>query len=170
MFFRSGGSLAARRSRAAAAQAPAQVSRGVCTQPHAQAGRHVAGDRERRKAPRGGDRRAWGRRSRHGRLLRRASKAPLARHLTDCVGETHGPGGGGVSARVPAVWWRHPARKRRPAGAGSLRTEGSQAGEGQDGFARVKSAPHTPRRAARASARLSCPWPADRQGQARSDP
>jgi hypothetical protein len=61
----------------------------------------VEGDRERRKAPRGGDRRAWGRRSRHGRLLRRASKAPLARHLEDCVGETHGPGGGGVSARVP---------------------------------------------------------------------
>ena len=42
------------RSRAAAAQAPAQISRGVCTQPQAQAGRHVAGDRERRKAPRGG--------------------------------------------------------------------------------------------------------------------
>jgi len=33
------------------------------------------------KALRGGDRRALGRRSRHGRLLRRASKAPLARHL-----------------------------------------------------------------------------------------
>jgi hypothetical protein len=33
-------------------------------------------------------RRAWGRRSRHGRLLRRASKAPLARHLPDCLGET----------------------------------------------------------------------------------
>ena len=28
-----------------------------------------------------------------GRLLRRASKAPLARHLTDCLGETPGPGG-----------------------------------------------------------------------------
>jgi hypothetical protein len=26
-----------------------------------------------------------------------------------CVGETHGPGGGGVSARVPDVWLRHPA-------------------------------------------------------------
>jgi len=76
----------ARRSRAAAAQAPAQVSRGVCTQPQAQAGRHVAGDRERRKAPRGGDRRAWGRRSRHGRLLRCASKAPLARHIAQKPG------------------------------------------------------------------------------------
>jgi hypothetical protein len=70
----------------------------------------------------------------------------------------------------PWVWWRHPAQRRPPAGAGSLRTGGSQAEEGQDGFARVKSAPHTPRRAARASARLSRPWPADRLGQARADP
>jgi hypothetical protein len=42
----------------------------------------------------------------------------------------------------PWVWWRHPTWRRRPAGAGSLRTGGSQAGEGRDGFARVKSAPH----------------------------
>jgi hypothetical protein len=85
----------ARRSRAAAAQAPAQVSRGVCTQPQAQAGRHVACDRERRKAPRGGDRRAWGRRSCHGRMLRRKSEsqAPLARHVSDCLGQADGPGG-----------------------------------------------------------------------------
>ena len=59
---------------------------------------------------------------------------------------------------------RHPAESRRPAGAGLLRTGGSQAGEGQDGFARVKSAPHTPRRAARASARLAGPGPAHRLG------
>ena len=43
------------------------------------------------------------------RLLRRASKNPLARHLTDCLGETPGPGGGGVSARVPELRRRHPA-------------------------------------------------------------
>ena len=40
---------------------------------------------------------------------------------------------------MPSVRRRHPAEDRRPAGAGSLRTGGSQAGEGQDGFARVKS-------------------------------
>ena len=101
----------ARRSRAAAAQAPAQVSRGVCTQPQAQAGRHVVGDRERRKAPRGGGRRAWGRRLCHGRMLRRKSEsqAPLARHVSDCLGQADGPGGGGVSTCVPSVWRRYPA-------------------------------------------------------------
>jgi len=31
----------------------------------------------------------------------------------------------------PGVWWRHPTLRRRPAGAGLLRTGGSQAGEGQ---------------------------------------
>ena len=86
------------------------------------------------------------------------------------VGETHGAGGGGVSCCMPGVWWRHPTQRRRPAGAGSLRTGGSQAGEGQDGFARVKSAPGTSRRTARASARLSRPWPADRLGRARAGP
>ena len=35
--------------------------------------------------------------------------APRRRRLTDCVGETDGPGGGGVSARVPSVRRRHPA-------------------------------------------------------------
>jgi hypothetical protein len=77
------------------------------------------------------------------------------------------PAWGRSSARVPGVWWRHPAQRRRPAGAGSLRTGGSQAGEGQDGFVRVKLHPDTPRRTARASARLSCPWPAHRLGRAR---
>ena len=65
--------------------------------------------REHRQATRGRDRRAWGRRSRHGRLLRRASKAPLARHIANCVGETPGAGGGGVSTPVPQLWRRHPA-------------------------------------------------------------
>jgi len=106
----------------------------------------------------------------HGRLLRRGSKAPLARHLTDCLGETPGPGGGGVSARVPELRWRHPAQRRRPAGAGSLRTGGSQAGEGQDGFARVKSDSHTSRRTARATTSLAGPGTAHRLGRVRAGP
>ena len=65
---------------------------------------------------------------------------------------------------------RHPAEGGRPAGAGLLRTGGSQAGEGQDGFARVKSAPDTPRRTTRAASRLSRSWPARRLGRARADP
>ncbi len=40
----------------------------------------------------------------------------------DAKGQTHGSGGGGVSAGVPGVRWRHPTLRRRPAGAGSLRT------------------------------------------------
>jgi hypothetical protein len=46
-----------------------------------------------------------------GRLLRRESKAPLARHLTDCVGQADGAAGGGVSARVPSLRRRHPAHR-----------------------------------------------------------
>ena len=88
----------------------------------------------------------------------------------DARGQTHGSGGRGVSARVPGVWWRHPTQRRRPAGAGSLRTGGSQAGEGQDGFARVKSAPDTPRRTARAAARVSRPRATRRLGRARAGP
>jgi hypothetical protein len=96
-------------------KAPASLSRGVCAESQAEAGRHGAGDREHRQAVRRRCRRAWGRRSRHGRLLRRESKAPLARHRADCVGETHGPGGGGVSAGVPSVWRRHPADRLQTA-------------------------------------------------------
>ncbi len=43
----------------------------------------------------------------------------------------------------PWVWWRHPA------GAGPRRTGGSQAGEGQDGFARVQRHLRQSRRPAR---------------------
>ena len=92
----------------------------------------------------------------------------LPRHLQDCVGQTHGSSGRGDSFCVPEVWRRHSAQRRLPAGAGSLRTGGSQAEEGQDGFARVKSAPHTPRRTARAASRLSRSWPAHRLGPARA--
>jgi hypothetical protein len=81
----------ARRSRPAAAEAPASLSRCVCAESQAQAGRDRARDREHRQAVRRRCRRAWGRRSRHGRLLRRESKAPLARHVMDCLGETTGP-------------------------------------------------------------------------------
>ena len=41
--------------------------------------------------------------------------------------------------------------------AGSLRTGGSQAGEGQDGFARVKSDSDPPRRTARTASAFTCP-------------
>ena len=69
----------------------------------------------------------------------------------DAKGQTHGSGGGGVSARVPGVRRRYsadrvtpkpgPVTKRLPAGAGPCRTGGSQAGEGQDGFAPRTAAP-----------------------------
>ena len=88
----------------------------------------------------------------------------------DAKGQTHGPGGRGVSFCVPGVWWRHPTQRRRPAGAGSLRTGGSQAGEGQDGFARVKITPGTSRRTARTTARLAGPRATGRLGRARSGP
>ncbi len=88
----------------------------------------------------------------------------------DTKGQTHGPSGRGVSFCVPGVWWRHPTQRRRPAGAGSLQTGGSQAGEGQDGFARIKSDTGASRRTARTTARLAGPWPADRLGRARAGP
>ena len=128
--------------------------------------------RQRRQAARRRCRRACGQYACRGRLLRREprdAQATLARHVTDCLGETD-CAGGGVSARVPELRRRHPAEGGRPAGAGLLRTGGSQAGEGQDGFARVKSAPDTPRRTTRAASRLSRSWPARRLGRARADP
>ena len=42
-------------------------------------------------------------------LGRSNQKTRLARHLTDCVGQAHGAGGGRVSPRVPSLWRRHPA-------------------------------------------------------------
>jgi len=96
-------------------------------------------------------RRTCGARRCHRRLLRLMRPTALPRHIADCVGQTHGPGGGGVSARVPGVRRRYPAdrvtpkpgpvTKRLPAGAGPRRTGGSQAGEGQDGFAPRTAAP-----------------------------
>ena len=128
--------------------------------------------RQRRQAARRRCRRACGQYACRGRLLRREprdAQATLARHVTDCLGETD-CAGGGVSARVPELRRRHPAEGGRPAGAGLLRTGGSQAGEGQDGFVRVKSAPDTPRRTTRAASRLSRSWPARRLGRLRADP
>ena len=73
------------------------VSRRPCTQPQAQARRHVARHRERRQAARGRDARAYGRRERHRRLLRRDSrdpKAPRPRYVADCLGQADGEGRG----------------------------------------------------------------------------
>jgi hypothetical protein len=64
------------------ARSAEQVSRGARPESPAQESRHGAGNRQRRQATRGHGQRAWKRRSRLQRLLRRESKAPLARHLT----------------------------------------------------------------------------------------
>jgi hypothetical protein len=75
------------------------------------------------------------------------SKAPGARHLPDCLGETPGPGGGGVSARVPELRRRHPADcVHHPAGT-----------DPEDS--------HTPRRTTRASTGVARSWPAHRLGR-----
>ena len=74
-------------------------------------------ERECREAARCRDGRACERRPRHGRMLRREPrepKAPLARHVADCLGQADGEGGGGVSARVPSVRRRHPAHLLTP--------------------------------------------------------
>jgi len=107
--------------------------------------------------------------------MRRTEMPPAtaATHATNCPpttppdakGQSHGSGGRGVSPGVPGVWWRHPTQRKRPAGAGSLRTGGSHVEEGQDGFARVKSVPDTPRRTARAASNRAGPWPAHRRGE-----
>ena len=78
-------------------------------------------------------------------------------HLMARVGEEFPP-------ERPWVRRRYQAQSKRPAGVGSLRTGGLQAEEGQDGFARVKSAPHASWRAARHSTRLARPGPARRLG------
>ena len=61
-------------------------------------------------------------------------------------------------------------RRRRPAGAGLLRTGGSQAEAGQDGCARVKPAPHASRRTARAASARAGSWSAHRVGRTRAGP
>jgi len=70
-----------------------------------------------------------------------------------------------ASGRRPG--WLRPREDRPPAGAGSLRTGGSQADEGQDGFARVKTAPRPRGRAGRAASGVTSQRPADRVGRAR---
>ena len=67
--------------------------------------------REHRQAARSRGWRACGRRTTRGRLLRHSCEAPVARHLADYLGETHGPAGRGVPARVPSMWRRHPAHR-----------------------------------------------------------
>ncbi len=78
-----------------------------------------------------------GRRTTHGWLLRHSFKTPLARHLADCLGETAGPGGRGVSARVPELRRRYPA---------DLLHHGARA-DSEDS--------HAPRRTARTAATLA---------------
>jgi hypothetical protein len=107
------------------------------------------------------------------RGVRPESQAQVRRHRPPTTppglrGRNSWRGGGGVSFCVPGVWWRHPTQRRRPAGAGSLRTGGSQAGEGQDAKARVKITPGASRRTARTTARLAGLWPAHRLGRARA--
>ena len=87
---------------AAAAEASASLSRGVCTKPQAAKGRHGACHREHRQAVRRRCRRACGRRTTRGRLLRHSGEAPVARHLPDCLGETPGPGGEEFPLECPA--------------------------------------------------------------------
>jgi hypothetical protein len=142
----------ARRSHPAVAEAPASLPRGVCPESQAEAGGHGTRHREHRQAVRCRDRPACDRRATHGRLLRHSGEAPVARHLPDCLGETHGPGGGGVSARVPEVWRRHLAdRLHHRTGA-----------DPKD--------PHAPGRTTRTAADLARSWPARRLGRARADP
>lgn len=63
-----------------------------------------------------------------------------------------------------------PPQRRLPAGVGFLRTGGSQADDGQDGFARVNPAPHTPRPTARTAANLASSRAAHRLGRTRPGP
>jgi len=79
-------------------------------------------------------------------------KTPLARHLPNRLGETHGAGGRGVSARVPLG-----------AAAISGSSRYTQAGADPEG-------PHASGPTARAAARLAGPWPAHRLGRARPGP
>jgi hypothetical protein len=51
-----------------------------------------------------------------------------------CVGETHGPRGGGVSAGVPGVWWRHPVQSGRPATEAGAREGDWRVSEGASSF------------------------------------
>jgi len=125
--------------------------RGVCGESQTEAGRHRTRHWEHWQAARGRDRRASGRRTTHGRLLRHSGEASFARHLADCVGETHGPGGGGVSAPVPSMWRRHSAHCLHH-GAGADPEDSD-----------------TPWRAAGTSTRLASSRPTRRLGRARAD-
>ena len=62
-------------------------------------------------------------------LGRSNQKTRLARHLTDCVGQAHGAGGGRVSTRVPQLRRRHSAdalmRRTSAPSVKNQRSEGS---------------------------------------------
>jgi hypothetical protein len=109
-----------------------------------------AGTRNRCLSPAApGCRKRQGNRDRH-RLLRSRSQS-LARHLPNCLGETHGPGGGGVSARVPELWRRHPA-------------DCIHHGAGAD-----PENPHASWRTTRATTGVARSRPANRLGRARAN-
>ena len=138
--------------RAAAAEAPASLSRGVRAEPQAQARRHRP--RKKGMSASGEMPRLMGMRS---AAMRLAEMPPptAATHATNhppttprgSPGRNSWPGWArSFLFACPWVWWRHPTQRRPPAGAGFLRTGGSQAGEGQEGFAREKSAPGTSQR------------------------
>ncbi|MEX0670216.1 MAG: hypothetical protein WD060_07155, partial [Pirellulales bacterium] len=64
--------------------------------------------RECREAARGRDRRALGATVTAPEGAATRSKSPVPTTPPDAKGEAHGPGGGGVSTRVPELWRRHP--------------------------------------------------------------
>jgi len=74
------------------------------------------------------------------------------RHLPDRLGQTYGSGGRGGFCCVPGVRWRRPTH----------RVHYRSGADPED--------PESPRRTARASARLSRPGPADRLGRACAGP
>ena len=113
------------------ARVPCSAGTGACPRLHPAAGK---------------GRETQGNRDRH-RLLRSRSQS-LAQHLPNCLGETHGPGGGGVSARVPELRQRH------------------QADCVHHGAKPDPEDPDTPRRTTRATTGVARSRPAHRLGRA----
>jgi hypothetical protein len=170
----------ANRDEAAAAEAPAPVSRGVRSESQAQVRRHGARHRECRQAARCCDRWACGRRTcggprYHRRLLRLTRQTPISRHfptpkakLMARVGEEFPlecPGCGGdirlIAFRLLSECETIPGALLATSGCCGLPVR--EPGADPEG-------PHASGRTARASASLSCPWPAHRLGRARPGP
>jgi hypothetical protein len=105
-----------------------------------------------------------------GGRRRQPAVARMRRRSAPSVKKDHSGGYRGVG--IPATTGPAPTC-RRPARARSRLTDRERVAEvpltGLT-FARVKSVPHASGRTARASASLSCPWPAHRLGRARPGP